>query len=241
MNCLLVGSRKANKFSTLPLVEMAKHLLFIVAKYEFLNMAFTGGPLNELNGKMGISAPFRSVAVMKLIRTHQPKSKEELVELIKWHSTNKCECAVVSQGTVEDFGRNLYESQKVYWGSYKYSLQECIQWEYDLFVVQSLKGGIVEKRAIKELRGAVPSLSFEEAEGYLDEELRIDVLVKRQEIEVSGIQVKPLTFRLMRQEVIIFNTVANQRWGKPVLYLYYDAGENFVNIDEVKNRLIEMC
>ena len=46
-------------------------------------MAYTGGPLNELNGKMGISAPYKSVAVMKLIRYHKPKSKDELVELIK--------------------------------------------------------------------------------------------------------------------------------------------------------------
>lgn len=45
-------------------------------------MAYTGGPLNELNGKMGISAPYKSVAVMKLIRYHKPKSKDELVELI---------------------------------------------------------------------------------------------------------------------------------------------------------------
>jgi hypothetical protein len=75
-------------------------------------MAYTGGPLNELNGKMGISAPFKSVPVMKLIRAHNPKSKEELVELIKWHSENTCECGVVSQGTVESFGKNLYDSQK---------------------------------------------------------------------------------------------------------------------------------
>lgn len=46
-------------------------------------MAYTGGPLNELNGKMGISAPYKSVAVMKLIRYHKPKSKDELVELIR--------------------------------------------------------------------------------------------------------------------------------------------------------------
>jgi len=55
-------------------------------------MAYTGGPLNELNGKMGISAPYKSVAVMKLIKQHNPKSKGELVELIKWHSENTCEC-----------------------------------------------------------------------------------------------------------------------------------------------------
>jgi len=39
-------------------------------------MAYTGGPLNELNGKMGISAPNKSVPVMKLIKAHNPKRKK---------------------------------------------------------------------------------------------------------------------------------------------------------------------
>src|SRR4051812_43559010 len=104
-------------------------------------MTYTGGPLNELNGKMGISAPYKSVPVMKLIRAHQPKSKDELVELIKAHHQTICECGIVSQGSVQDFGTNLYKSQMNYWGQIRYSLEECLQWEYDLFVVQSLKGG----------------------------------------------------------------------------------------------------
>src|SRR5690606_26196488 len=196
-------------------------------------MAFTGGPLNELNGKMGISAPFQSVPVMKLIRAHNPKSKEELVELIKWHSENTCECGVVSQGTVESFGKNLYDSQIKYWGEIRYSLQDCIQWEYDLFVVQSLKGGIVEKRAITELAKKALGFTFAEAEGFLDEELRIDIVIKKNGSEVSGIQVKPLTFKKMRREVITFNKDANKRWGKPVFYLYYAVDENFVSLDNL--------
>ena len=45
-------------------------------------MPYTGGPLNTLNGKMGISAPENSVPVMKLIRINHPNRKEELVEII---------------------------------------------------------------------------------------------------------------------------------------------------------------
>lgn len=158
-------------------------------------MAYTGGPLNELNGKMGISAPYKSVPVMKLIKVHQPKSKEELVDLIGWHSKNRCSCGIVSKGTIESFGKNLYDAQLVYWKEYRYSLKDCIQWEYDLFVIQSLKGGIIEKRAIQLLNQKIEKLSFIEAEGYLDEELRIDILVKNNLDEtIAGIQVKPKTF-----------------------------------------------
>ena len=196
-------------------------------------MVYTGGPLNELNGKMGISAPHNSVPVMKLIRSHNPKSKEELVELIKWHSENSCECGVVSQGTVESFGKNLYESQIKYWGEIRFSLKDCIKWEYDLFIVQSLKGGIVEKNAITELAKKVPVLAFEEGQGFLDEDLRIDIVIKKNGNELGGIQVKPLTFKKMRREVITFNKSANQKWGKPVFYLYYDNRESFVNVDEL--------
>ena len=203
-------------------------------------MEFTGRPLNLLNGKMGISAPFKSVPVMKLIRTHHPKSKEALVELIKYHYLNKCSCGIKSQGTIEDFGRNLFNAQKQYWGENKYTLKQCIQWEYDLFVVQSLKGDLIEKQAITELSKQIQSLSFAEAEGYIDEEMRIDIVVKKQLTEVAGIQVKPNTFKLMRSSVITFNQTANLKWEKPVFYLYYDELGKLINLQELVAELNQL-
>jgi len=121
-------------------------------------MGLTGGELNILNGgKRGISAPDKSVPIMKLIKVHKPKSKEELVTLIKEHFIKKCECGIVSKGTIEDFGQNLYDAQLPMWGEHKYTLQECITWEYHLFVTQSLKGDLIENKAkdilSKELKG----------------------------------------------------------------------------------------
>jgi hypothetical protein len=167
-------------------------------------MAYTGGELNELNGKMGISNPSTSVPVMKLIKTHNPKSKEALVQLIEYHKINRCSCGIVSKGTVREFGEWLYESQKKHWGQYKYTLEQCIQWEYDLFVVQSLKGGIIEKEAAKLLQTALNHYIIEEAQGYLDDELRIDLIVyDLNKNIVGGIQVKPKTFNSMRPEVLM--------------------------------------
>ena len=200
-------------------------------------MTYTGGPLNELNGKMGISAPHKSVSIMKLIKIHNPKSRDELVELIKWHSENKCECGIVSQGTIESFGHNLFNAQITYWGAVKFSLKECIQWEYDLFINQSLKGGIIENKVVKEISIVFPALTFEKAIGYLDEELRIDFIIKSDGQLVGGIQIKPLTFLRMRREVIAFNKHANSKWGYPVFYLYYDENEKIVNLDLFKNSI----
>ena len=69
-------------------------------------MAYTGGKLNYLNGKYGISAPNRSIPVMKLIKKHNPKSPNELKEE---HFKNDCICGIKSKGTIEDFGKNLYQ------------------------------------------------------------------------------------------------------------------------------------
>lgn len=199
--------------------------------------AYTGGELNKLNGDYGISAPFKSVPVMKLIKVHRPKSKDELYELIKLHYETNCECGVKSQGTVEDFGRNLYEAQQQAWGQYKYSLQQCIQWEYDLFVIQSLKGTLIENKALKEFSAALKDYSIAEAEGFVDEELRIDLIISKNGNEIAGIQVKPHTFNMMREGVISFNKAANAKWGKQVFYLFYNDQEQFTNFADVVEQI----
>lgn len=200
-------------------------------------MAYTGGLLNLLNGKKGISAPSKSVPVMKLIKVHQPKSKEALVQLIKYHFENDCECGIKSQGTVEDFGANLFLAQKEFWGEHKFTLTECIQWEYDLFVIQSLKGGILEKKALRDLAENLPEHLISEAKGFLDEDLRIDLVVKKTGKTIAGIQVKPNTFNFMREEVIKMSKNSNSKWGKPVFYLFYDRNENWINLDIVVGSL----
>jgi len=174
---------------------------------------------------------------MKLIKVHRPKSKDELYELIKVHHETNCECGIKSQGTVEDFGRNLYEAQQQAWKQYKYTLQECIQWEYDLFVIQSLKGTLIENNALNEFKNNLKDFEFTEAEGFVDEELRIDLIISKANNEIAGIQVKPLTFNLMREGVITFNKAANTKWCKPVFYLFYNDQEQFTNFDEIAKKI----
>lgn len=202
-------------------------------------MAYTGGELNELNGKMGISDPKRSVPVMRLIKSHNPKSKDALVQLIDYHKENDCSCGVKSTGTVREFGERLYNSQMQYWGKIKYTLEECIQWEYDLFVVQSLKGGLIEKAAISKLKAEFPNLIVEEAEGYLDDELRIDIVILKPDRSVlGGVQVKPKTFNSMRPEVLFMQHNLNKKWGYPVWFLYYEKDETFHNLSELKEQIM---
>jgi hypothetical protein len=201
----------------------------------------TGGELNELNGKYGISAPAKSVPIMKLIKAHKPKTQTELVDLVEIHFIDKtCACGVISQGTIEDFGENLYEAQSKEWGKYKYTLDDCKKWEYELFISNSIKGGVLEKKAIDLLTISNTNYQFEESDNYLDEEYRIDIVIKDNSNIIAGIQVKPETYKTMRYGVIHRNIASNQKWGKPVFYLYYDDQGNFTNITDVESEISKL-
>ena len=196
--------------------------------------ADTGGLLNLLNGKMGISAPYKSVPVIKLINTHKPKSYSELESLIEYHYLNECSCGIKSQGTVYDFGKNLFNAQKMYWGETKFTLEECIRWEYDLFIVNSLKGSKMEDKAINELKNRLPSnFDVVNAVGIIDEEYRVDIEIKKDNKVILGIQVKPSSYKYMRSEVKSFNEIRNSKYGINVKYLYYDSEEEFTNLDVI--------
>jgi len=201
-------------------------------------MSLTGGPLNKLNGDCGISAAENSVPVQKLIRIHNPSSREELVDLIKKHHEKNCECGIKSKGTIEDFGNNLYEAQKTEWGEYKFSREECIEWEYHLFVTQSLIGNTIEKDVKKVLENKLSNFTIEDSGSYYDEELRIDLVIKRENKIIVGIQVKPESFKNVRGNVKLFNLKRNALVDFPVLYLYYEYGQRkIINLDEVVSRI----
>lgn len=194
---------------------------------------FTGGPLNLLNGKMGISNPYKSVPVMALIRKHNPKSRQELLDLISDHFINDCYCGIKSTGTVEDFGNRLFNSQIEYWGEIRYSLKECIQWEYDLFIVQSLKGQRMENKAQKLLEDSLKEYTITEVDEYLDSEYRIDLLIKKNNNVICGIQVKPSSFNQVREEVIYYQKMRNKEWEHPVFTLLYNQQSEFYNIEKI--------
>lgn len=196
--------------------------------------ANTGGLLNLLNGKMGISAPYKSVPVIKLINKHKPKSYDELEALIEYHYLNDCPCGIKSQGSVYDFGKNLYDAQISYWGEHKFTLEECVQWEYDLFIINSLKGNEMEDKAINELKNKLPAeYSVDNAIGFVDEEYRVDIEIKKDNETILGIQVKPSSYKYMRYEVKSFNTIRNYKYGIDVKYLYYNEDEEFTNLNEI--------
>jgi hypothetical protein len=83
----------------------------------------------------------------------------------------------------------------------------------------------------------LPLFNVREADLFVDEELRIDLIISNGNIDICGIQVKPHTFKFMRQNVISFNQNANKKAGYPVHYLFYDKNENFSNLDEIVKKV----
>lgn len=197
-------------------------------------MANTGGLLNILNEEKKISSAYNSVPIIKLIRKHKPQTKSELKELIEFHYIHKCECGIRSKGTIEDFGRNLYESQLEYWGEYKFSLNECIQWEYDLFITNSLKGEYMEGKAVEELKKILPSIfTVNEVSNVVDINFRVDVEVRWCDFLVFGVQVKPESYEFMSDDIKNINYALNSKYPVEVRYLYYNSDGVFLNIDDV--------
>lgn len=197
-------------------------------------MSDTGGLLNILNHAMNISSVNNSVPVMNLIKTHNPKSKNELKDLIEYHFMNKCDCGIRSKGTVEDFGKNLYDAQLEYWGEYKFSLEECIKWEYDLFITNSLKGACMEDKAVEVLREVLPSIfTVNVVQNIVDVNFRVDIEIKWCGLLVLGIQVKPESYEFMEDDIKSINKVLNSKYPVNVKYLFYNSEGVFVNIEDV--------
>ena len=205
-----------------------------------MNDADTGGLLNILNGKMGISAPSNSVSIIKLINIHKPKSYEELEELIKFHYEYDCSCGVKSQGTVRDFGFNLFKAQLEFFGEYLFSLDDCIRWEYDLFIKNSLKGNLMESKAVECLQVCLgDNFCVRNSTGFVDEFYRVDVEIFNRNILVCGVQVKPFTYTFMDNDVKRVNINLNSKYSVDVVYLFYDDDGFFMNLDIIVADLLK--
>lgn len=155
---------------------------------------------------------------MRLIRTHRPGTATELAGLIARHAREICPCGLVSKGSVHDFGQRLLEAQFRYWGEARFSLEECVQWEYDLFVIQSMKGSRMEVEAARTLTAALgPPFLVQHTDSCTDCELRVDLEVLRSTSRIAGVQVKPSSFQFVRPSVVEEQRRRQRSFGAPIL------------------------
>ena len=92
----------------------------------------------------------------------------------------------------------------------------------------------MEDQAIIELRNKLPSqYDVNNAIGFVDEEYRVDIEIIKDDEVVIGIQVKPSSYKYMREEVKSFNKTRNTKYGYDVKYLYYNDDEEFINLNTI--------
>lgn len=97
----------------------------------------------------------------------------------------------------------------------------------------------MEDKAIIELRNKLPTeYDVSNAIGIIDEEYRVDIEIKKDDKVIIGIQVKPLSYKYMREEVKSFNKIRNISYGHDVKYLYYGDDENFINLNSLVQNLM---
>ena len=223
-----------------------KEILFIV-KEMITQTPTTSGTLNVINEKYGCSTKKNSVPVMQLIRHHNPQTNAHLAALIAAHTENgayrNCECGCKSQGTVEDFGKNLYKANLHFFNSLgkpneAKSLEECEVFMHTLFITNSLKGNNMETEALAVLKKLLPpEFTVAIASSIYDFKYSVDLIITKDNGELCGVQVKPVSYKNIpdTHEVKQLNIKKNKLYGKPVFYIYYDKSSVFINTTEIFN------
>jgi len=156
--------------------------------------------LNYATQTYQLSRPNKVGAVMALIRECQPKSIEEWE---KWYFENALtdgkSSTKITKETLEELGDRLYTKIKTIvipeWTEAfnQLTLQDCIDYIYNLTINRTFDGFIREKSVIEDnLAKAFPNVKFEESDPELDHAGDIDYLGWIDD-KAFGIQIKPVT------------------------------------------------
>ncbi len=211
----------------------------------------TKGILNVICERYGVNRKNQSVSIQQLIRYHKPKQQAELTALIashqEGHQHENCACGSKSKGTVETFATNLYNAYKRYVSEidntveYK-NYEDCLIFIKHLFVINSIKGNMMEDVVVDWTNGKLRQLNkelglnckAELANELMDFSYAVDVIVKDEIGEMFGIQVKPVSYKNFHEEHIVVkqNKDKNKLYGKPVVYVYYNEEGFIVDVQD---------
>lgn len=156
--------------------------------------------LNYATQTYQLSRPNKVGAVMALIRECQPKTIEEWE---KWYfenaTTDGKTPTKITKESLEELGERLYVKIKEIvipeWTEAfnQLTLQDCIDYIYNLTIYRTFDGFIREKSVIEgNLAKTFPNVKFEESDPELDHAGDIDYLGWVGE-KAFGIQIKPVT------------------------------------------------
>lgn len=211
----------------------------------------TKGILNKINERYGCNQKRRTIPIQDLIKYHAPKQQAELVALIESHQDtgvhSNCACGCKSAGTLETFADRLYTSYVKYvaevdnGAEYK-DWEDCYTFMKHLFVVNSLKGNMMENEVLKYINQNIDKrYKAELASTIYDFQFAVDIVIKTlDDVEVFGVQVKPNSYKNFPKthDVVKQNITKNIKYGKEVVYVYYDINNVIVDQELINKELL---
>lgn len=158
--------------------------------------------LNFTSNTYHLTRPKKVGAVMEMIRECQPTVFEDWEKFYFEKAFTKTKKPIkVTKESLEELGERLYEkiTEVVIpeWSEAfkKITLQDCIDYIYEVTLVRTYNGFLLEKSVINDnLAKLFPDVEFEESDSALDHSGDVDYVGKVGEY-AFGIQIKPTTAR----------------------------------------------
>ncbi len=195
----------------------------------------TGGVLNVINEKYGCNNPNTTVRTTAIAAAHRPQSAATMLALLDSHTEARCSACgqQCRNGGLVAWTQVLYnmtrmEVQRGNCAARAVTMQDCGNFMYDLFVRAPVRGFAMEVRALQALTQAAGHVAFTHATPDQDVEFAVDLVSP-----TCGIQVKPESYKHVREDVHHTNARKNKAYGKPVHYLYYGSDGAWSNLDSV--------
>jgi hypothetical protein len=210
--------------------------------------------LNRVFHKHRLQSSKKTVNVMQMMCHHDPKTRIELVNLLKTHGVApKCRvCNQIVRGDgLRGWALNLQDAVKMEIdnGTAEPCLKDAtitdhVHFVTKLYVTDPINGYRREMQALKDtdtmLHAEFAHLNLKGRHATCEEDYRykVDIVYEG----VFGIQVKPISYQRMittnawnqHERIHVPNLRANRLWGYPVLWLYYDE-DGWDNMDQVAN------
>ena len=212
--------------------------------------------MNRLNERTGCNARRNTVPIMALIEAHPTTSPDAVEACIADHVGGVCPCGIVSNGTVDDFGKRLFNAQE--WpiarewrrtqGDERYTLDECRAFMRCLFCEAPLRGRHFEFASREQMEAALHLVNPDrhwktrKASREEDADFAVDWVVLEEDRIVAGVQVKPES-AMQRGDVLQMNREKHAKWGHfCVFHVYSDKGvfaETETLAREIERRLVQ--
>ena len=211
----------------------------------------TGGELNHIAARYGINRKASSFSCTDFYAIHNPATVAEAITLIDDYRTGKrTHSKIKVTRNIPEIAYNLYTKVQREEKEHLYDFEKCFNFTIGLFILNSIKGKEMERRATAELRLAIEreGLPFRVgmAPSSFDFKYSVDLLIVADVVNanasniVCGVQVKPDTYKKVTVKgVKDHNLCNNAKADFNTHYIYYNGRKEFGSFHAILQQLRE--